>query len=103
MIRNPWLLQLAQRWLQRGRVRHHRLAARTRKPVRLVLEQLETRLTPSAPTLSTLAAFNDNGPTGLVMDSSGNLYGATGFGGAFNDGRIIEMSKGSSTITTLAS
>ena len=96
------------RWLRnlfvaRSRKDRRRLSALTRKPVRLVLERLESRLTPSAPTLSTLAFFNDTGPTGLIADSSGNLYGTIGSGGASNDGRIIELAKGSGTPTTLAS
>ena len=37
------------------------------------------------------------------MDSSGNLYGTTGQGGASGDGTVFELAKGSSTITTLAS
>jgi uncharacterized repeat protein (TIGR03803 family) len=40
---------------------------------------------------------------GLIMDSSGNLYGTTNLEGAFNDGTIFELAHGSSTITTLAS
>ena len=67
-------------------------------------------------TITTLASFNgSNGysPTGggLIVDSSGNLYGTTALGGAntnsssFPDGAgtVFELAKGSGTITTLAS
>ena len=60
-------------------------------------------------TITTLASFNGaNGasPEGtLIMDTSGNLYGTTGGGGAsgMNDGTVFELVKGSGTITTLAS
>ena len=37
------------------------------------------------------------------MDSNGNLYGTTRVGGAFGDGTVFELAKGSGTITTLAS
>ena len=58
-------------------------------------------------TITTLASFNGTngaGPTsGLIMDSSGNLYGTTTSGGANGDGTVFEMAAGSNTITTLAS
>ncbi len=60
-------------------------------------------------TITTLASFNTgagNGayPTGgLVEDGSGNLFGTTGQGGAYNVGTVFELAHGSSTITTLAS
>ena len=58
-------------------------------------------------TITTLASFNgSNGSypvAGLIMDSSGNLYGTTEHGGANGDGTVFELAKGSSTITTLAS
>jgi len=37
------------------------------------------------------------------MDGSGNLYGTTIGGGAYDEGTVFELAKGSSTITTLAS
>ena len=40
---------------------------------------------------------------GLIMDSSGNLYGTTSEGGASGDGTVFELATGSGTITTLAS
>jgi uncharacterized repeat protein (TIGR03803 family) len=40
---------------------------------------------------------------GLVMDSSGDLFGTAFDGGGFNDGDVFELAKGSSTITALAS
>ena len=40
---------------------------------------------------------------GLIMDSSGNLYGTTESGGVDDDGTVFELAKGSGTITTLAS
>ena len=65
-------------------------------------------------TITTLASFNGtNGGVpvaGLIMDSSGNLYGTTEYGGvghneanASGDGTVFELAKGSNTITTLAS
>ncbi len=68
------------------------------------MEQLETRLTPSLSTLASFFAPNGSAPyAGLVMDSSGNLYGTTKAGGAFGDGAIFEVPQGSSTLATLAS
>jgi len=58
-------------------------------------------------TITALASFNGTngaGPrAGLIMDSSGNLYGNTVSGGASNVGTVFELSHGSGTITTLAS
>jgi uncharacterized repeat protein (TIGR03803 family) len=38
----------------------------------------------------------------LVEDSSGNLFGTTGGGGASGDGTVFEVQQGSGTVTTLA-
>jgi uncharacterized repeat protein (TIGR03803 family) len=63
-------------------------------------------------TVITLASFNgangvySNGefPNGtLIRDSSGNLYGTTNEGGAFNDGTVFEVALDSGLVTTLAS
>ena len=58
-------------------------------------------------TITTLASFNGtdgaNPYGGLIMDSSGNLYGTAADGGASGDGTVFELAKGSGTITTLAS
>src|SRR6266446_10226196 len=79
----------------------------------LNIEELENRITPSF-TLSTLAHFSNttiNGfgyasnynVSGLVRDNSGNLYGTTLLGGAFDDGTVFELPQGSYAIQTLAS
>ena len=58
-------------------------------------------------TITVLASFDgSNGElpqAGLVMDSTGNLYGTTLDGGADSLGVVFELAKGSSTITVLAS
>jgi uncharacterized repeat protein (TIGR03803 family) len=58
-------------------------------------------------TLTTLASFNGidgaNPVAGLVMDSGGNLYGATPNGGGSGGGTVFELAAGSNTITALAS
>jgi uncharacterized repeat protein (TIGR03803 family) len=58
-------------------------------------------------TVTTIANFNGtNGqqPEGpVIADSSGDLFGTTGNGGAHNDGTVFEIANGSSTITTLVS
>ena len=58
----------------------------------LVLEQLETRITLSATTLASFIAPAGLAPqAAVIMDSSGNLYGTTGFGGATGDGTVFEL------------
>ena len=58
-------------------------------------------------TITTLASFNRTDGAaplaGVIMDSSGNLYGTTASGGASGDGTVFELAHGSGTITTLAS
>jgi uncharacterized repeat protein (TIGR03803 family) len=61
----------------------------------------------STGSLSQLASFDgSNGQQpigGLIMDTSGNLYGTTTYGGGSNDGTVFELARGSGVITTLAS
>jgi uncharacterized repeat protein (TIGR03803 family) len=96
-----WFTKLRRQWF--GRLASRRRPAR-RGPASLRLRQLETRLTPS---LITLASFNGTDgyyvTTPLVIDGSGNLYGTTPHGGAYNEGTVFELAQGSGTITTLAS
>ena len=68
------------------------------------LEALEIRLTLSLTTLASFGAFPKGyDPVGgVIMDSSGNLYGTTAGGGANRDGTVFELAHGSGTITTLA-
>jgi len=102
-------------WLSWTFSRSHARRAKRRNPTptalqrrhtfRPSLETLETRVLPSY-TLSTLASFdgaNGTGNRGVIIDSSGNLYGATASGGANGDGTVFEIANGSGTITTLAS
>ena len=57
-------------------------------------------------TLTALASFDfSNGgeyPSGVVLDSAGNLYGTTQYGGSNGDGTVFEIAAGSNTVTTLA-
>ena len=58
-------------------------------------------------TITALASFNFNNganPTGgVALDSAGNLYGTTQYGGSGYSGTVFEVAAGSNTITTLAS
>ena len=58
-------------------------------------------------TITGLASFNvANGqnPAGtVILDSSGDVFGTTGYGGASSDGTVFEVANGSSAITDLAS
>jgi uncharacterized repeat protein (TIGR03803 family) len=70
----------------------------------LHVEQLECRLTPTLITLGSFVGANGaNALGGVIMDSSGNLYGSTVDGGASNNGTIFELVQGSGTITPLVS
>jgi uncharacterized repeat protein (TIGR03803 family) len=68
-------------------------------------------LTKGSNTITTLASFGPLGPndgngffpSGVAMNSHGNLFGTTYVGGANDDGTVWELAKGSNTITTLAS
>ena len=57
-------------------------------------------------TVITLATFNGtNGAqhqAGVTLDSAGNLYGVTSYGGANDFGTVFEIPKGSTAVTTLA-
>src|SRR5262249_53881189 len=58
-------------------------------------------------TITSLASFDQtNGAypyAGLVLDSSGNLFGTTQQGGSYGYGTVFEVAAGSGTITPLAS
>jgi uncharacterized repeat protein (TIGR03803 family) len=60
-----------------------------------------------ATTISKLASFtNANGAfpnAGLTIDSAGNLYGTTAYGGSLGQGTVFELPFGSNTISVLAS
>ncbi len=74
------------------------------KKARLFLEQLESRVTPSFG-LSTLGIFNvangGNPEAGLIMDSSGNLYGTAINGGVDGDGTVFELARGNGVLLGL--
>jgi uncharacterized repeat protein (TIGR03803 family) len=90
-------------WLQRSK---SKIALRTyrRHAFRPNPETLETRLVLSLTTLASFGAPDGTNPfAGVIIDGSDNLYGTTVEGGASGDGTVFELTKGSSTITTLAS
>ncbi len=81
---------------------------RGRRRFRPVVTELEERRLLTNYTLTTLATFNGADLTqadygGVTLDAQGNLYGTTFSGGAYNDGTVYEVAKGSNTISTLAS
>jgi uncharacterized repeat protein (TIGR03803 family) len=69
----------------------------------IAAEALEQRMMLSGYALSTLTTFLNGNPTGLVADASGNLYGTTEFGGAFDLGSVFELSAGTHALSTLIS
>jgi uncharacterized repeat protein (TIGR03803 family) len=77
-----------------------------RRAVSAVCEALERRWLLSGYTESVLGSFNGtNGgfPQGsLVMDSAGNLYGASSSGGATDQGTVFEVPHEGSSIVALA-
>jgi len=95
-----------KRGIRGGQCPHRRLSQRP-PPVPLSLERLETRITPSGPTLFTLASFNGGygtNPQGsLVEDTSDNLFGMIYGGGAYGYGTLFEVATGTDTVTTPAS
>jgi len=91
-------------WLPKrmsSRPRAHGTRAPRVGPRRFFLEQLEDRCLLS--TLTTLASFGfpdgENPYAGLVMDGGGNLYGTAISGGAWGNGAVFELAKGSSTFS----
>ena len=64
-------------------------------------------VTKGSSTITPVAYFsgaNGQAPQGgLIPDSSGNLYGTTGLGGASKDGTVFEVGAGSGAITTMIS
>jgi uncharacterized repeat protein (TIGR03803 family) len=70
--------------------------------VRLGVEELESRVTPSLVSTSFVAPYGIDPYGNLLMDSSGNLYGTAALGGTYGNGTVFELTHGSSTLTTLA-
>jgi uncharacterized repeat protein (TIGR03803 family) len=68
---------------------------------RLLIKPLEQRRLLSA-TITTLASFSvpdgANPYAGVIEDSSGNLFGTTEDGGAYNDGTVFEVAAGSGAV-----
>jgi uncharacterized delta-60 repeat protein len=68
------------------------------------VESLEQRFLFSA-TITALASFvpsNGNGPAGVIIDSSGNIFGVNAFGGPGDFGTVFELLKGATSVTTIA-
>lgn len=68
-----------------------------------VIQSLENRTLFSTYALASVAPFASPPSDALVMDSAGNLYGATTAGGTNGDGSIYEVSGGTNVAATLAS
>ena len=95
--------------MSRPTLRRHRRAtisaAQRAGPSAYQVEALENRVLLS--TFFTLASFNattGETPRGSVaVDSFGNLFGATEYGGTSSDGTVFEIAQGSGIVTRLAS
>jgi uncharacterized repeat protein (TIGR03803 family) len=79
--------------------------SRTCRPT--IIERLEDRKLLTGYSVHALGrlGLNDTGAdpqSPLVMDVSGNLFGTTPDGGAYGNGTVYEVTRGSSTITALA-
>ncbi len=101
MFPSPWLRNLLNG--TRSRNDRRRPAARQCKPVRLMLEPLEDRVTPSGfQTLYSFTGGNDgkDPETTLSADSNGNLYGTTSAAGANGEGTVFQLNPGSQSVTT---
>ncbi len=92
MYRSRWLRAVLA--LARSPKDRRRLTTQSRKPVRLMLELLEDRITPSSfQTLYSFTGGSDgkNPWGGVILDGSGNLYGTTLYGGG-GSGTLFEIS-----------
>jgi hypothetical protein len=90
-----WILRARSVWKSFPFGHPVRPASRKRKPltVRVALEKLEDRVTPS--NLVTLASFDRDSadPSSLILDGSGNLYGTFSAEGANGYGMVFEVAK----------
>jgi len=97
----------------RGHVRtqllRRRYEDRVNQPALIdAIERLEDRRLLSGGTLQTVVAFNGAngvGPTAVVEDSSGNLFGVTSdsvVGGQVGPGELFEVKAGANAVTVLA-
>jgi len=79
------------------------LRRRTRA-VRAAAESLELRVLLSSYSLAALTSLTASSATsaGLIIDSSGDLFGVSPSGGTNNDGDVIEVPHGTSTSTIIA-
>src|SRR5665213_989431 len=84
------------------RIRHER----SQRVERAVMETLEGRRLLSGYTISTLVnldtATGIQASGGVIMDSTGNLYGTGNLGGAHGVGTVFEVAKGGGVATVLA-
>jgi len=103
MFRSPWLRNLFA--VARSRKDRRRLSARTRKPVRLMLESLEERLTPSGgnPTVTQTAGGYTALTAAIKSDTAANTNYVIQITNSFtfNSGGQVSISKlgASSTLT----